>query len=440
MKFSVHLVLAFTAIAMLSADAFSAQYAWSVTSPVDSHLCALSEEALVTATLTRDGIPVADELVTLAVEGDVSARQVTLVHTDADGNITVPLSLARPGFLRAAFTFTDSDDRQIRAEYGVGFAPEEIRTGRTKPADFDAWWDDQLAQMAAMPMNAEVIEVEPNRKEFIGRVRVYSVKIKAMGDQPYVYGYVSMPIDAQEKSLPIFMSYHGAGFGSAGLPLDRAAEGYLAMDVSAHGLPNAHGVPNAPPENFYREYEFANSDYITRGWQSRDTLYFRSMILRAVRGLQYAKSLPQWDGKTIIVSGGSQGGGQSLAVAGLDPQVTFCFAAVPALADHGAATVGREGGWPRIISRVDHDPRAVVACDYIDSAFFASRINAECILTVGFIDSVCAPATVYAAYNAIPSPNKRIIHHLDLGHTMPDSDWKTLVEEAKAHVEFQNAN
>lgn len=434
MKFSMHLFFVLTAIAMLSAHASGAQYAWSITSPIDSQICALSEEAVVTANLTCDGIPAANELVVLAVNGDVSARQITLVHTDAEGNVSVPLSLARPGFLRAQFTVVDSDDNQTSAEYGLAFAPEEIRTGRTKPADFDSWWDAQIVQMAAMPMEAEVTEVEPNRKEFIGRVRVFSVKVNAMGDQPYVYGYVSMPINAQEKSLPIFMSYHGAGFGSAGLPLDRASEGYLAMDVSAHGLPNAQ------PDKFYRDYEYANSDYITRGWQSRETLYFRSMILRAVRALQYAKTLPEWDGKTIIVSGGSQGGGQSLAVAGLDPQVTYCFAGVPALADHGAATVGREGGWPRIISRVDHDPRAIIACDYIDSAFFASRIHAECLLTVGFIDSVCASATVYAAYNAIPSANKRIIHHLDLGHSMPNSDWEAMIEGVKAHVEFQNAN
>jgi hypothetical protein len=90
MKISVHLVLALTAMAMLSAGAFGAQYAWSVSSPLDSQICALSEEALVTANLTRDGIPVANELVTLAVEGDVSARRITQVHTDANGNITVP--------------------------------------------------------------------------------------------------------------------------------------------------------------------------------------------------------------------------------------------------------------------------------------------------------------------------------------------------------------
>ena len=44
---------------------------------------------------------------------------------------------------------------------------------------------------------------------------------------------------------------------------------------------------------------------------------------------------------------------------------------------------------------------------YFDAAFFAKRIKAEAYLTVGLVDAVCAPTSVFAAYNNIPG-NKHI--------------------------------
>ncbi|NMA46826.1 MAG: hypothetical protein GX945_09725, partial [Lentisphaerae bacterium] len=56
--------------------------------------------------------------------------------------------------------------------------------------------------------------------------------------------------------------------------------------------------------------------------------------LRVMRSLDFVKTLPEWNGRDLIVVGSSQGGGQAIAAAGLDPQVTLCVAAVPALSDH----------------------------------------------------------------------------------------------------------
>ena len=94
----------------------------------------------------------------------------------------------------------------------------------------------------------------------------------------------------------------------------------------------------------------------------------------------------------------------------------------PALADHGGVLAGRQSGWPQILKTAERAgfPAKPEACDYVDAVFFASRIkHAECLLSVGFFDFVCAPDSVYAAYNAIPSKNKKIIHDVNSDHTMP---------------------
>ena len=41
-----------------------------------------------------------------------------------------------------------------------------------------------------------------------------------------------------------------------------------------------------------------------------------------MRSLEFIKTLPQWNGKDLIASGGSQGGLQTIWAAALDPDVT----------------------------------------------------------------------------------------------------------------------
>ena len=103
---------------------------------------------------------------------------------------------------------------------------------------------------------------------------------------------------------------------------------------------------------------------------------------------------------------------QSIAAAGLDPQVTMIVAHVPAGCDHGGATVGRDPGWPRYsgVPAYRKDPEKVLKdTDYIDCVNFARLIkNAKVFISTGFIDTTCASASVYAAFNEMPTGDKTI--------------------------------
>jgi cephalosporin-C deacetylase len=50
---------------------------------------------------------------------------------------------------------------------------------------------------------------------------------------------------------------------------------------------------------------------------------------------------------------------------------------------------------------VDLVPVALDTLRYVDCALLARRITADCLLSVGLMDEVCPPSTVYAAYNEI---------------------------------------
>ena len=55
----------------------------------------------------------------------------------------------------------------------------------------------------------------------------------------------------------------------------------------------------------------------------------------------FLTSQPDWDGKNVIVQGGSQGGALAIVTAGLDKRVTACVANHPALSDMAGYKAGR---------------------------------------------------------------------------------------------------
>jgi cephalosporin-C deacetylase-like acetyl esterase len=178
---------------------------------------------------------------------------------------------------------------------------------------------------------------------------------------------------------------------------------------------NAHGIPNGKPKEFYEELSAGPlKGYPQFGRESRDTCYFLGMFLRLQRALDFLAAQPQWNGRVLCVIGHSQGGGQALAAAGLDPRVTFIGAGVPAICDHTGRAIGRINGWPKLVPDKDGkpDPTVLQVARYFDGMNFATRSKAEAILSVGFIDTVCPPTSVYAAYNNLPGKKQMVVKPL----------------------------
>jgi len=62
------------------------------------------------------------------------------------------------------------------------------------------------------------------------------------------------------------------------------------------------------------------------GDEDREKSYFLRMYLGCYRAVEYLASRPDWDGKTLVVMGTSQGGQQSIVTAGLNPRITAMMA------------------------------------------------------------------------------------------------------------------
>ena len=378
--------------------------------------------------LLLDQQPVTDAELqwTLSKDGVPPTRAGKLKLTDGAG--TVAGKLDEPGFLQCRVTFQTPASTTLTAVAGAGIDPLRIRPSLPVPGDFDAFWSAQKKKLAGVPINAKLTPVESPQ----GQVECFDLQADCVGAP--VSGYFARPAAAKARSLPIILTVHGAGVRSSilGGAAGWARQGFLALDI------NAHGIPNGKPDRFYADLATGElKEYRTQGRESRETVYFLGMFLRLVRAIDFLTAQPEWDGRALVVHGSSQGGAQSIVAAGLDSRVTFFAAGVPAMCDHTGAAAGRISGWPKLVPNgADGKPDAKVlaAARYYDAVNFGSRTRAAGIVTVGFIDTTCPPTSVYAAYNALTG-KKEIFNDPPSTHKVSASAAEAMRNAILRHAE-----
>jgi cephalosporin-C deacetylase-like acetyl esterase len=265
---------------------------------------------------------------------------------------------------------------------GAAVAPAKIGLSTQRPADFDAFWQDKLAAQAKVPINPVLTPVQTD----VPGAELNLFVLDALGSQ--AHGYLARP--AREGRFPalIQLQYAGVYALNARGAAQRAAEGWLFLNVDSHDK-----LPSDPSGGIPRNYQaVGNTD--------REKSYFLNMYLRDSRVLDYLLTRPDWDGKTIVLTGGSMGGQQSLMLAGLRPEkITAILVCVPAGADSNADLHGRKAGYPNWPS---DNPDVMKTALYFDPVNFASRIKAPVMAGIGFIDTISPPAGIWTALNQIP--------------------------------------
>jgi len=408
-------------------------YRLQVVTDRDSAIYQTGETARFLITVTHAGEPVSTGTVSYAVDdfitkspppSDYPKGQLEL----ADKPPAVPVTSESPIFLRCVVRFQTPEGKKLMAAAGAGFSPLEIGPSLPVPEDFDRFWADQKKQLAEVPLDAKLTPVEQSD----ATIECFDVQVACLGGAP-VSGYLEMPKDAKPKSLPAILWVHGAGVRSSvlGSAVKGAQAGMLSMDI------NAHGIPNGKPAEFYSDLAAGRlKNYRHDGRESRETVYFRGMFLRLQRAIDFLTSRPEWDGNVLVVTGHSQGGGQSLAAGGLDDRVTMIAPGVPAICDHTGRAAGRVNGWPKLVPTGPDgkpDPTSLEASRYVDAVNFASRCRADAVMSVGFIDTVCPPSSCYAAYNLLRG-RKEVINEPLMGHAAPTHIRDAFFQRILDHV------
>lgn len=280
---------------------------------------------------------------------------------------------------------------------------EELRVycpPRAEPPDFDAFWESTMADARAFALDPRF---EAAAEDF-ATLDVFDVSFSGFnGDR--IKAWYMKPRGAAGP-LPGLVEYIGYG-GGRGFPLEwlafpSAGFAYLVMDTRGQGSSWRRGdTPDLP-----NGANPSQPGFMTQGVLDPQTYYYRRLYVDAAHAVAALQARPEVDAARIAVTGGSQGGGLAIAVAGLLPAVKLCLADVPFLC-HFRRAIDIAGRDPyQEIARylaVHRDKIDTVyhTLSYFDGMNLAARMEARALFSVGIMDTVCPPSTVYAAYNHI---------------------------------------
>jgi cephalosporin-C deacetylase len=282
-----------------------------------------------------------------------------------------------------------------------------------EPDDFDAFWTRTLDEAHTRDLDVRSEEVDTPYRT----VRVRDVAFSGFGgDRIGAWFTVPRGDDGPLPAVVEFIGYNG-GRDLPGESLRWASAGYahLLVDTRGQGARWGGGGRTADPHGSGP----ATPGFMTRGIDHPDTYFYRRVFTDAVRAVEAVRTLPGVDAQRVAVQGASQGGGITLAVAGLVPDVVAALPDVPFLCH-----------FTRALDICDKDPFAELTrylavhrarvddvlhtLSYFDAVNFAKRGRAPSLFSVALMDLICPPSTVYAAYNNYGGATKEIAKEIEV--------------------------
>lgn len=284
-----------------------------------------------------------------------------------------------------------------------------------KPQDFNAFWQQRIAEAYAMPLRYRLAPSEIPGNDSCRFLDLWFEGI----DGSQMYGKYICPNSL--GPLPLVLQFHGypgatrgwfeyasfAGMGYAHLSMDCGGQGgrsedkggYKGTTVSGHIVAGLDG----PPEEMYYVRTFQNTCLLAR-------------IAAQLEGIDHNR---------IYVNGASQGGGLGLVCTALNPGIVKKAAILyPFLSDYrrvwelGADVIAYEGlrYYTRWFNPMgERDEEMFTKLGYIDVHHFAPMVQAEVLFGSGLRDEICPLETQYAVYNNLTCHKQHLLYP-DFGH------------------------
>lgn len=321
-----------------------------------------------------------------------------------------------PGFLRCNVS-VEVDGKTYSSYATAGFDPDKIEPTTTLPADFQEFWEKGKQDLAKIEMKP-VMTLIPER--CTDKVDVYHVSINNIKGK--MYGILCKP--KAEGKYPAILHVPGAGIRPYYGDVAGAEKGFITFMIGIHGIP-----VNLDPVVYTDLGAGALEGYQVSNMDDKDVYYYKRVYLGCVRSIDFIESLGCFDGKTIGVTGGSQGGALSIITAGLDKRIDYLAAFYPALSDLTGYLNERAGGWPHMFRNAfTNKPEKVETSKYYDVVNFARFVKVPGWYSWGYNDNVCPPTSMHAAYNVIPGKKELHVFQETQHWTFPEqneqkNDW-----------------
>jgi cephalosporin-C deacetylase len=258
--------------------------------------------------------------------------------------------------------------------------------------DFDFFWSDTIKEVLKQPLHAELIPYDFPAKN----LDCFAVRFEGFGGGR-IAGWYLRP--TQRGKFPGVCMYHGYS-GRGARPMDMislASQGICVLSMDCRGQNGQSQDTAVVPEG-------QHSGWMTKGIRDPKTYYYRYVYADAVRALELLAGRDEVDETRLAITGGSQGGGITLAVAALSDKPLLALPDIPFLCDfrRGVAICGN-GPYPEIPNFLKSFPhlyeQAFRTLSYCDCLNLAPKIRCRTTISVGLWDDVCPPSTIYGTYH-----------------------------------------
>lgn len=316
-----------------------------------------------------------------------------------------------PGFYQANVAYVVDGKTLNLKPFNIGVNPERIVSPQDAKPDFDQFWAETLAELAKVPIDAE-LTLDPKHSN--DEAKSYIVKMKSFGGVT-IGGYLCMPV--KPGKYPVIIDYLGYGayppFYDPAKYTDRI--GFL-LSVRDQGI-----------------FRQGHRNWIHRGLDSKENFYYRGAFCDVVRAIDFVCSLENADTDHILARGESQGGAFTLISVSLDHRIKAAAPSVPFLGDF--RDYFKIVGWPltgvmkEAAKNGISQEQVFDMLSYFDVKNFVTRIQCPVYMGFGLQDATCPPHTNFAEYNLIPTAKHWWVAPYGGHETWDNKDWHASRDE-----------
>lgn len=306
-----------------------------------------------------------------------------------------------PGFYQTVLYHVKEDGRTEIYRSNLGFNPEQIGSPQDKQPDFDAFWEQTLAELAATDPEYKLTLIPEHSNDIR---RTYRVDMVSWGGEKISGVYVEPVKEGKYNTTIYYMGYNSDVYYHD--PSSNPDMVEFTLCVRGQAL-------NTPASGPGR--------WVAEGLENKDTYYYRGAFADVVRAIDFVCSREKVDQDHLVAEGESQGGAFSFISASLDHRIKAIAPAVPFLGDY--PDYFRIASWPgnEVLERQKElgisDEDLYRTLSYFDVKNFTDRIECPVYMSVGLQDPTCPPHTNFASYNHVKS-EKQWICYPDCGHAM----------------------
>ncbi|MBI3960600.1 MAG: acetylxylan esterase [Chloroflexi bacterium] len=244
-----------------------------------------------------------------------------------------------------------------------------------RPADFDTYWNAVQAELAKLPVNAELTHLPLQSNQ---HATVYAARFTGIG--PYrLFAWFSVPVGEG----PFATVYQLPNYGSVvHVPAYEVRQRYVVLALRHRG----QRLSDQP-------YAAAYPGLLTDGIEDPAGYIYRGIVADCLRGMDFLLSRPEVDAQRIALAGNDL----ALITAALRPQASALHCA-PGLLYNASALAPRTSAYPleelNDYTRTYPVQTAQMArtLSYFNPLHFANRVRSDTLLVTGSAQDFFSPA------------------------------------------------